>query len=111
MSRVDKGTVHTTTGAVGAAGKTTKRTHKDEWRARGDQRGQLAEYLKKGYRHVLRGKPPKQPAIGATNAQLEAQLKKGPSDQAFAVMRTGCKSTARCAASSPRCSRARRQTR
>ncbi len=41
--------------------------------------------MKKGYGYVLRGKPPKQPGAAATNAQLEAQLKRDPNDEALAV--------------------------
>lgn len=85
QARLDKRTLHVTTGEVGTEGKATKKTFKDEWGGRHEMRNQVDAMLKKGFTYVLAGKPPKKAAVAAVNPQLEAQIKKDPSDDALAV--------------------------
>jgi uncharacterized protein (TIGR02996 family) len=85
QGKADKRTLHTVTGEVGTAGKASKKTFKDDWGARHELRNRTDAMLKKGYGYVLHGKPPKVAAVAAVNPQLEAQIKKDPSDDALAV--------------------------
>ena len=85
QAKLDKRTLHITTGEVGTEGKKSKKTFKDEWGGRHEMRSQADAMLKKGFAYVLHGKPPKQAAVAAVNPQLEAAIVKDPTDDALAV--------------------------
>ncbi|MEO8704806.1 MAG: WGR domain-containing protein [Kofleriaceae bacterium] len=78
IQRIEK-TVHVTFGAIGTAGQSQKKKHKDEWTARSDFNKQLDDKKKQGYQLVLAGPRSTAPAA-KTNPALEQAILKHPDD-------------------------------